>query len=50
MAHTCPDCGVKCHCCGDIDDLVFGVEYGCVHCETDGDRDENDDDDWEDED
>jgi len=23
MAHECPDCGMRCHCGGDIDDIVF---------------------------
>lgn len=43
MAHTCPECGSKCHCGGDVDDLVIGNappgRY-CTHCEPD--------DDWED--
>jgi len=39
MAHTCPDCGVTCHCGGDIDDLIFdhGPEQGrCTHYLTPG--------------
>lgn len=36
MAHTCPECGCRCHCGGDIDDLCFGVaEKYCCHCEED---------------
>lgn len=36
MAHTCPDCGLACHCGGDIDDMDFGEDCPaadrCVHC------------------
>lgn len=35
MAHSCPDCGLTCHCCGDIDDLLLNVESDvaiCKHC------------------
>lgn len=34
--HECPECGLRCHCCGDIDDLIFsGSEYErlCTHCD-----------------
>lgn len=46
MAHLCPECGCRCHCGGDIDDLVFEntlYEAHCQHCPYD-------DDDWTDED
>lgn len=36
MAHTCPECGILCHCHGDIDDCQFdsGPEQDrCDHCE-----------------
>jgi hypothetical protein len=36
MAHTCPVCGITCHCNGDIDDLCLDFEddvMACVHCE-----------------
>lgn len=36
MAHECPECGLRCHCGGDIDDLVFAgskAEIACVHCD-----------------
>ena len=41
MAHECPICGQTCFCSGDIDDIIFGVNHMCKHCE-------DDDDDWED--
>lgn len=31
MAHTCPECGMLCHCGGDIDDLDFGEAMRCNH-------------------
>lgn len=46
MAHECPECGMKCHCGGDIDDIVFPdtpEELACTHCE-DGDYEWNEDD------
>jgi hypothetical protein len=37
MAHTCPDCGLLCHCGGDIDDIDFGDDTPeaavCTHCD-----------------
>lgn len=48
MAHTCPHCGLNCHCNGDIDDCCFDTpetEDNCNHC--DGDLDELEDDDWQ---
>ena len=54
MAHSCPDCGSTCYCCGDIDDIDFGEYFaGCTCCmesgkENDGCR-EYYDDDYEDE-
>lgn len=33
--HECPDCGVVCTCCGDIDDLNFGISDQCKHYLTD---------------
>lgn len=43
MAHECPDCGMTCHCNGDIDDCLLGdpiAESHCKHC--DGKDDEDD--------
>jgi hypothetical protein len=43
MAHTCPECGMICHCKGDIDDCVFDfpeAQIACHHwkeCEEDDD-------------
>lgn len=34
MAHTCPKCGLQCHCGGDIDDLVMGEDPFCEHCDS----------------
>lgn len=36
MAHTCPECGCLCHCCGDIDDVDFGEISSCKHYLSDG--------------
>lgn len=33
--HTCPKCGLHCHCSGDIDDIDFGIKYNCIHCPDD---------------
>jgi hypothetical protein len=36
MAHDCPECGSRCHCGGDIDDLVFNdtqYEARCTCCD-----------------
>ena len=36
MAHECPDCGLICHCHGDIDDICLNDEAAiceCRHCE-----------------
>ena len=35
MAHECPECGLTCHCGGDIDDLRLpdkAAETACTHC------------------
>lgn len=33
MAHECPDCGLTCHCHGDIDDICFGLPgHNCDCC------------------
>ncbi len=35
MAHTCPVCGMTCHCNGDIDDICLDLEediLSCIHC------------------
>ena len=48
MAHTCPDCGLICHCCGDIDDIDFGECFdGCTCCLGKDDRDDYDDSDYD---
>jgi hypothetical protein len=44
VAHNCPVCGCKCHCHGDIDDLVLDDDGYTALCEC---CDENDDP-WED--
>lgn len=37
MAHSCPNCGMACHCGGDIDDIDFGADtpeaIACRHCD-----------------
>lgn len=36
MAHECPDCGLTCHCGGDIDDLRLNHDRyvnQCSHCD-----------------
>lgn len=54
MAHTCPDCGVLCHCGGDIDDIDFGdtckAAMRCTHCPPDGISDDEWDEYFEDDD
>jgi len=43
MAHSCPECGLNCHCGGDIDDCEFEgtiEQMRCRHCEG---KDDNDD-------
>lgn len=47
MAHTCPECGQYCTCCGDWDDIDMGEWTGCkCPCweedEDDEDYDEED--------
>lgn len=37
MAHSCPDCGLNCHCNGDIDDCELDgtlEQMRCKHCEN----------------
>ncbi len=46
MAHSCPDCGVTCHCGGDIDDCCFEgtpEERACLHCPDGAESDDEDD-------
>lgn len=45
--HTCPDCAEACTCGGDIEDMEWGEDLGCVHCSA-LDDDFEEDDDWED--
>ena len=36
MAHECQECGMTCHCGGDIDDICFSgttYEARCTHCD-----------------
>lgn len=36
MAHECPECGLNCHCGGDIDDLRLNSDKyvnQCTHCD-----------------
>lgn len=49
MAHTCPDCGMTCHCHGDIDDIDFGEpDFACDCCHEEDDEEyyEEDDEEW----
>ena len=51
MAHSCTECGMLCHCRGDIDDCQMDgteAELMCEHC--DADEKPCDDDPTEDED
>lgn len=51
MAHNCPVCYCRCHCGGDIDDIVFNdtkYECHCTCCESASDIDDYEDD-YEDE-
>lgn len=49
MAHTCPECGLICHCGGDIDDIIFGTEIYCSHCWPEDDDEDDSDEDLDDE-
>lgn len=31
MAHTCPDCGKQCTCCGE-NDIDWTDSEDCIHC------------------
>lgn len=45
MAHDCPDCGLLCHCGGDIDDICLDDEDSvarCTHCQPGRDSEEDD--------
>jgi hypothetical protein len=46
MAHECPDCGLICHCHGDIDDILMDTDDNYVKCthylECQQDEDEDD--------
>ncbi len=47
MAHTCPDCGLMCHCGGDIGDCLFDFDEDvdqCKHCPVHALEDDYDDD------
>lgn len=48
MAHECPECGMSCHCNGDIDDIFWGEDPNCK-CQYSewGCGGEHDDDDWD---
>lgn len=42
MAHTCPTCGMLCHCNGDIDDICFGeADEFCDCCAEKDDMEED---------
>ena len=45
MAHTCPVCGMTCHCNGDIDDLCLDFEDDVMAC-TCCDEEYDDEDDF----
>lgn len=32
MAHECPSCGIRCHCNGDIDDLLLNRDRDVALC------------------
>jgi hypothetical protein len=41
MAHSCPECGLNCHCGGDIDDCEFDgtiEQMRCRHCEREDEQ------------
>jgi hypothetical protein len=47
MAHECPECGCRCFCHGDIDDLTLGIRNDCQCCwDDDDDEEDYDDGDW----
>lgn len=49
MSHSCPECGMACHCSGDIEDHDTGEEYvgSCTCCFEDRRDPEEDDNDCE---
>lgn len=43
MAHTCPECGIECHCNGDFEDMVLDTDESfvtCTHCLSNLDEDD----------
>jgi len=49
MAHTCPKCGQRCHCNGDIEDCCFDFDDdvdGCICCIDDDDNELDEDTSW----
>jgi hypothetical protein len=51
MAHECPDCGLSCHCNGDIDDCLLNDEedvIACRHCPPERELEDEYDDPFED--
>lgn len=41
MAHTCPECGMRCYCHGDIDDIDSGDDCSAARlCDCCWDDDE----------
>ena len=44
MAHQCLDCGAKCNCSGDVDDLIINDPDRCRGC---GCMEDDESDDWE---
>ena len=36
MSHECPECGLLCHCNGDVGDLCLNLDESvnrCTHCD-----------------
>ena len=33
MAHECPECGMQCHCGGDIEDCCNNYEEDVINCQ-----------------
>lgn len=50
MAHECDECGMTCHCGGDIDDIHWGVSVDCQCAYSSWGCGKYDDEDWDEDD
>lgn len=50
MAHECSECGMSCHCGGDIDDIFWGEDPNCKCAYSEWGCGKYDDEDWDEDD